>query len=524
MPGCAKLSCCAIAVLVALLSLGCARRRGAAPQEAPETATGVGQADASSSEPAGKELARQEARREQAGPGAVADVPAVGSSVPQLVLPARPDWGKASRGVQCFVQSNKSSYVVGEPILVKLWARNVSQYRLMYLKPDVQDDKSRFWRIEPRTLLTRIKPQAQGSLRRSDYVVLRPGATSFAQVDLTTIYSFKPGSYTIRAHHTGANWYRRPDGAITEMDDCWTGTVTSNPVAITVLRSREGRSATAIWGGAVEGLQLGLRTDRTSCRAGESVRLTLALRHEGRRGPFRITNYPDSLSLTVDGPEGRATRQLSVWDPRHVPNRHWRGIAPRESRALVPFPPGQTGATVRLRTPGVYRLQATYAVDGRGPNSRRRWHPVAWEGGLVRSNVVSVTVVSPSDPKQALSVSVKVRDGTGQVERESMSFTTVWVSGMSLVFTVKNQTNRPVDPGIPESALLVNEKPLRDWGFVVASGPRDERWRKLPPGEEIAFTYGMGKYFAKTGHYRVQLVLGEAKSNVAEISVSPHCK
>jgi hypothetical protein len=52
--------------------------------------------------------------------------------------------------------------------------------------------------------------------------------------------------------------------------------------------------------------------------------------------------------------------------------------------------------------------------------------------------------------------------------------------------------------------LLINGKELKDWGFIVANGPKDGRWTALPAKDHLSFGYALGKYFSRPGVYKVQ--------------------
>jgi RNA polymerase sigma factor (sigma-70 family) len=71
-------------------------------------------------------------------------------------------------------------------------------------------------------------------------------------------------------------------------------------------------------------------------------------------------------------------------------------------------------------------------------------------------------------------------------------------------FTVVNDGNKTIDPEIGASELLVNGKPVKDWAFIIANGPRDDRWKALPAGDCLEFGSGLGDRFETPGIYRVQ--------------------
>jgi hypothetical protein len=70
-------------------------------------------------------------------------------------------------------------------------------------------------------------------------------------------------------------------------------------------------------------------------------------------------------------------------------------------------------------------------------------------------------------------------------------------------FGLVNDGDKAVDPEIESSQLFVNGKELKDWSFIIGNGPRDDRWKALPPGDHLSFGYALGKHFEKPGAYRV---------------------
>ena len=91
---------------------------------------------------------------------------------------------------------------------------------------------------------------------------------------------------------------------------------------------------------------------------------------------------------------------------------------------------------------------------------------------------------------------------------------------MTMFFSVENTGTNSIDPQLGKSILLINGEPLPDWAFVVGNGPRDNRWSNLPANDSLDFSYALGDKFGAPGRYRVQLVVGGIKSNVAEFGVS----
>jgi RNA polymerase sigma factor (sigma-70 family) len=80
-------------------------------------------------------------------------------------------------------------------------------------------------------------------------------------------------------------------------------------------------------------------------------------------------------------------------------------------------------------------------------------------------------------------------------------------------FVLVNETDKAIDPKIPGyPRLIVNGKEL-DLSSIPVVGPRDERFKALPPGEDLQFGMGAGQFFDKPGVYRVYWQGEEFRSN-----------
>jgi hypothetical protein len=77
-------------------------------------------------------------------------------------------------------------------------------------------------------------------------------------------------------------------------------------------------------------------------------------------------------------------------------------------------------------------------------------------------------------------------------------------------FNVMNDGEKVVDPKLKSSRLFINGKECDgkegriNWLVNMNNGPRDERWKALPPGDYISFTKAMGDYFKEPGEYRIK--------------------
>ena len=78
-----------------------------------------------------------------------------------------------------------------------------------------------------------------------------------------------------------------------------------------------------------------------------------------------------------------------------------------------------------------------------------------------------------------------------------------WTKELSLHFTLVNDGSETVDPKIGSSKIIINGVELKDSGFILGNGPRDKRWRALPSGDSLEFTYTLEEYFKTPGIYRV---------------------
>lgn len=74
---------------------------------------------------------------------------------------------------------------------------------------------------------------------------------------------------------------------------------------------------------------------------------------------------------------------------------------------------------------------------------------------------------------------------------------------LMIYFALVNDGDSVVDPEIESSKLIINGTELNDSGLIFGNGPRDARWKALPPGKSLLFGYAMKSYFQKPGTYAV---------------------
>jgi hypothetical protein len=90
---------------------------------------------------------------------------------------------------------------------------------------------------------------------------------------------------------------------------------------------------------------------------------------------------------------------------------------------------------------------------------------------------------------------------------------------LMLFFALTNTSGSAINPLVTESSLRVNGKEMTDWPFTVANGPRDSRWKSLPPGDHLLFGYAMGEHFMSPGVYNVVWIVDGCPSKPLRISV-----
>lgn len=92
----------------------------------------------------------------------------------------------------------------------------------------------------------------------------------------------------------------------------------------------------------------------------------------------------------------------------------------------------------------------------------------------------------------ALSVSRPILDHDVIGERPFMIF-----------FGLVNDGDQPIDPDLDASQLLINGKNLKNWTLIIHNGPKDGRWKALPPGGHLSFGIAMGNHFQDPGIHRM---------------------
>lgn len=72
-----------------------------------------------------------------------------------------------------------------------------------------------------------------------------------------------------------------------------------------------------------------------------------------------------------------------------------------------------------------------------------------------------------------------------------------------VTFALANDGTKAIDPKVDSWRLVVNGKEHPDSQFTFGNGPRDRRWKSLPPGDHLFFTYAIQDWFKTPGTYTI---------------------
>jgi hypothetical protein len=74
---------------------------------------------------------------------------------------------------------------------------------------------------------------------------------------------------------------------------------------------------------------------------------------------------------------------------------------------------------------------------------------------------------------------------------------------LRIEFSLVNDSDKPIDPKITKSQILINGKELTDSASILSSFPKGGRSNALSPGESLQFDRLLGDQFKEPGIYRV---------------------
>jgi hypothetical protein len=74
---------------------------------------------------------------------------------------------------------------------------------------------------------------------------------------------------------------------------------------------------------------------------------------------------------------------------------------------------------------------------------------------------------------------------------------------LRIEFTLVNDSDKPIDPKITKSQILINGKELGHSGLILSSVQKGDRSKSLPPGQSLRLDCLLGDWFKEPGIYRV---------------------
>jgi len=78
------------------------------------------------------------------------------------------------------------------------------------------------------------------------------------------------------------------------------------------------------------------------------------------------------------------------------------------------------------------------------------------------------------------------------------------VNNLTLTFSMVNDGDSTVNPGVRSSHLFINGIELKEWEFISSNGPKSSFDFALPPKRTLLFSYALGEYFKEPGIYNVR--------------------
>ena len=92
---------------------------------------------------------------------------------------------------------------------------------------------------------------------------------------------------------------------------------------------------------------------------------------------------------------------------------------------------------------------------------------------------------------------------------------------LRIEFTLVNDGDKPIDPKIADSRLVINGKELAESGLILSSVQKGSRFKALSPGEILQFDCLLGDRFKEPGPYRVLWMGSGFQSSEVVLRVLP---
>lgn len=288
------------------------------------------------------------------------------------------------------------------------------------------------------------------------------------------------------------------------------------------------------WGKEVGGLQAGLSLrpdEKRPYHHGETVTFIVRVRNVGKETiKFKhIRQFLDENPPAVTNADGKAVEQhglsmLGIHVPAEVSLEPGKEIQ-LESRLPLRYelrPASGGGKPATKERPlfvGTGKVSLQYEqVIGNSSSGRMELDPTLSKlaTGKLELEVKSDPPAAPekkAPQKKELGENTAKNFWAGMSVNQPLFRVGQDTSLIQFNFALANESDKVLDPKIPGyPRLIVNGEEL-DLTRIPGVGPRDGRFKALPPGDNLQFGMGAGQFFDKPGVYRVYWQGEDFRSN-----------
>ncbi|HEY9678914.1 MAG TPA: hypothetical protein V6C76_12975 [Drouetiella sp.] len=110
------------------------------------------------------------------------------------------------------------------------------------------------------------------------------------------------------------------------------------------------------------------------------------------------------------------------------------------------------------------------------------------------------------------------------ISSNKSTFTTANIKQLTIFFELKNVTSKTVNPEIPATVLVIDDRVYRDSAWMFSNGPRDARFKALPPNDTLSFSYVLDDVIKTSGEHKIVWRGANQNDALLKISVKPDHK
>lgn len=155
------------------------------------------------------------------------------------------------------------------------------------------------------------------------------------------------------------------------------------------------------------------------------------------------------------------------------------------------------------------------AVIGCAKESHERAAPPQESAAPPAGTVTPVTRDAGADATAAAAIAVELDVAPAQVAHAS-------VKDVVVRLTVRNRTQRTIDPQINLSELRVDGVVSKEWNVSLMNSGHPSKWKALPPNDSVSGAVKIGPaLFTKPGDYTLVLVVMGVSSPAVSVRVTP---